>query len=61
MIKDSWIGADVARRRLTDAGYDVVVEGEAVRYKKQGVSGKIRIHQWGVDERAIFRLEDRGS
>lgn len=61
MIKDSWIGTDVARRRLAEAGYDVIVEGEAFRYKKQGVSGKIRIHQWGVDEWAILRLEDRGS
>ena len=64
MTPDSWIDPSTACLRLIDAGYQVRADTEfrhRIEYAKTGVSGSITIHAKGVDELAIFRLEDRGS
>ena len=61
MIKDSWLTAESAAKRLVDAGYTVDQRDDHVAYRRTGVLGKLHIHPQGVDEWAVFRLEDRGS
>ncbi len=61
MQPDNFICPMMAERRLRQAGYEVERNKDVVSYKKLGVSGKLSIHEFGVDERHIARLEDRGS
>ncbi len=61
MSYDTWLPSAVAIARLEAIGYQVSTRSSRIFYEKIGISGSIIVHPQGVDERAVVRLEDRGS
>jgi hypothetical protein len=60
MLNDWWITAEEACAMLREGGYETKLEN-GISYKKLGVSGRIHIHNVGVDGWAVMRLLDKGS